>query len=54
MMIFTVLVCASGILYAQEKADALKLYRTGRSLDSAGRTEEAKVSYTAAVNVCLA
>ena len=54
MMIFTVLVCASGILYAQEKADALKLYRTGRSLDSAGRTEEAKASYTAAVNVCLA
>lgn len=53
MLIFTVLVCASGLVYAQEKADALKLYRTGRSLDSAGRTEEAKASYTAAVDVCL-
>ena len=54
MVILTVLVCASGLGYTQEKADALKLYRTGRSLDSAGRTEEAKVSYTAAVDVCLA
>ena len=54
MVILTVLACASGVIYAQEKADALKLYRTGRSLDSAGRAEEAKASYTAAVGVCLA
>ena len=53
IVIFTVLVCVSGLVSAQEKADALKLYRTGRSLDSAGRTEEAKASYTAAVDVCL-
>ncbi|MGI5074462.1 tetratricopeptide repeat protein [Treponema vincentii] len=53
-VILTVLMCASGLIYAQEKADALKLYRTGRSLDSAGRSEEAKESYTAAVGVCLA
>ena len=54
IVIFTVLACASGVIYAQEKADALKLYRIGRSLDSAGRAEEAKASYTAAVDVCLA
>ena len=53
ILIFTVSVCVSGSIYAQEKADALKLYRTGRSLDSAGRTEEAKGAYTAAVDVCL-
>ena len=53
MIIFTILMSASGLVYAQEKADALKLYRTGRSLDSAGRSEEAKDSYTAAVEVCL-
>ena len=44
MVIFAILICVSGATYAQEKADALKLYRTGRSLDSAGRTEEAKTS----------
>ncbi|MGI5088645.1 tetratricopeptide repeat protein [Treponema sp. OMZ 305] len=54
LVILTVLACVSGVIYAQEKADALKLYRTGRSLDSAGRAEEAKASYTAAVSVCLA
>ena len=53
MIIFTIFVCVSGSIYTQEKADALKLYRTGRSLDSAGRAEEAKASYTAAVDVCL-
>ena len=52
-VIFVMLICVSGLVYAQEKADALKLYRTGRSLDSAGRAEEAKASYTAAINVCL-
>ncbi len=53
IVLFTVLVCSSGLVYAQEKADALKLYRTGRSLDSVGRSEEAKASYTAAVDICL-
>jgi len=48
------LLCVFGALYAQERADALKLYRTGRSLDSTGRTEEAKNAYTQAVEVCLA
>lgn len=52
-VVFMMLICVSGLVYAQEKADALKLYRTGRSLDSAGRAEEAKASYTAAINVCL-
>ena len=52
-VVFIMLICVSGLVYAQEKADALKLYRTGRSLDSAGRAEEAKASYTAAINVCL-
>lgn len=47
------LVCTAGALYAQNKADALKLYRTGRSLDSAGRTEEAKESYNGAIEICL-
>ena len=53
MIIFTIFVCVSGSIYTQEKADALKLYRTGRSLDSVGRSEEAKASYTAAVDICL-
>lgn len=53
IIILTVFMCAGGLMYAQEKADALKLYRTGRNLDSAGRAEEAKSSYTAAIDVCL-
>jgi len=51
---FIALLCTAGAASAQEKADALKLYRTGRSLDSAGRTDEAKTSYTEAITVCLA
>lgn len=54
LMSFILGLCSLGLLYAQEKADALKLYRTGRSLDSAGRVEEAKASYTAAVDICRA
>ena len=42
------------VLYAQEKVDALKLYRTGRSLDSAGRGDEARTAYSDAISVCLA
>ena len=54
VFIFAALFCTVGLSYAQDKADALKLYRTGRSLDSAGRAEDAKTSYTAAIEVCLA
>ncbi|MGP1595287.1 MAG: tetratricopeptide repeat protein [Treponema sp.] len=32
--------------------DALKLYKNGRSLDSAGRSEEAKKLYQEAVSIC--
>ncbi|MGP1577591.1 MAG: tetratricopeptide repeat protein [Treponema sp.] len=38
--------------FAQNKQDALKLYRNGRSLDSAGRSEEAKKLYQEAVSIC--
>lgn len=49
-----VFLCILGFSYAQDsKADALKLYRTGRSLDSAGRAEEAKTLYTQAIDICL-
>lgn len=44
--------CIYGTLYADEKGDALTHYRTGRNLDAAGRTEEAKEHYTEAVRIC--
>lgn len=53
-MLCICLLSAVTVLYAQEKADALKLYRTGRSLDSAGRGEEARIAYSDAISVCLA
>lgn len=37
---------------AQEKPDALKLYRNGRDLDATGRTGDAKVAYEQAIEVC--
>lgn len=55
--ILVISICLFSIMtstYAQDKADALKLYRTGRSLDSAGRAEEAKNAYTESVRICLA
>ncbi len=36
----------------QEKPDALKLYREGRDLDSAGKTVEARSKYQRSVDVC--
>ena len=33
----------AGILFAQDKPDALKLYRQGRSLDSIGRREDLRI-----------
>ncbi|MEL3905813.1 MAG: tetratricopeptide repeat protein [Treponema sp.] len=42
----------SAVSYSENKADALKLYRTGRSLDSAGRSEEARAFYTDAITIC--
>ena len=39
-------------LAAQDKPDALKLYRNGRDLDAAGRTEDAKAAYNQAIEVC--
>ena len=39
-------------LSAQEKPDALKLYRNGRDLESAGRVEDAKAAYAQAIDVC--
>ena len=39
-------------LVAQDKPDALKLYRNGRDLEIAGRTEDAKAAYGEAIEVC--
>jgi len=39
-------------LVAQDKPDALKLYRNGRDLDVAGRIDDAKAAYTQAIEVC--
>lgn len=50
--VLAVLFCILTAAHADNKADALKLYRTGRSLDSAGRSEEAKNFYTDAISIC--
>jgi len=42
----------AGILFAQDKPDALKLYRQGRSLDSIGRREDARAAYLSAIEIC--
>jgi tetratricopeptide (TPR) repeat protein len=39
-------------LIAQDKPDALKLYRNGRDLENAGRIEDAKAAYGQAIEVC--
>lgn len=39
-------------LPAQDKPDALRLYRNGRDLEAAGRTDDAKAAYTQAIDVC--
>ncbi len=43
---------ASVSLFAQNKPDALKLYRNGRSLDVIGRREDAKKAYSQAIAIC--
>jgi len=52
IFVFFCLFVAATVIQAQEKPDALKLYRHGRDLDAAGRTEDAKVSYSEAIEVC--
>lgn len=42
----------AGVLFAQDKPDALKLYRQGRSLDSIGRREDARTAYLSAIEIC--
>lgn len=54
---FTVFLCLFAFMFlsnlnAQEKPDALKLYRNGRGLDIIGRYEDANKSYTEAVRIC--
>ncbi len=39
-------------LGAQDKPDALKLYRNGRDLDAVGRVEDARKAYAQAIEVC--
>ncbi len=47
-----VIVLAVGFASAQEKPDALKLYRNGRDLEAAGRTEDAAAAYRQSIEVC--
>jgi tetratricopeptide (TPR) repeat protein len=49
--IFVAFVAVASVV-AQDKPDALKLYRNGRDLDATGRTEDAKAAYTQAIDVC--
>jgi tetratricopeptide (TPR) repeat protein len=46
------LVTAASALFAQDKPDALKLFRNGRDLESAGRIEDAKATYAQSIDVC--
>jgi tetratricopeptide (TPR) repeat protein len=39
-------------LAAQDKPDALKLYRNGRDLEATGRSDDAKAAYNQAIEVC--
>ncbi len=39
-------------LFAQNKPDALNLYRNGRDMEAIGRTEDAKTVYAQAIEVC--
>lgn len=49
-IIITSLLCLS--IFAQNKQDALALYRNGRSFEAANQTEQAKTAFTESVNVC--
>lgn len=48
-LLFFFLLAGAG---AQEKQDALKLYRNGRDLDAVGRAEDARKAYAQAIEVC--
>lgn len=39
--------------FAQEKPDALKMYRNGRDLEAMGRLDDAKGMYAKSIEVCL-
>lgn len=43
---------AAAHLAAQDKPDALKLYRNGRDLEAVGRAEDARAAYAQAIEVC--
>ena len=43
---------ASLSLAAQDKPDALKLYRNGRDLEAVGRAQDAQAAYNQAIEVC--
>lgn len=51
-LLFNFIFISISFLGAQEKADALKLYRNGRSLDSVGRRDDARNAYISAINIC--
>ena len=38
--------------FSQEKVDALKLYRNGRSMESSGKMDEAKALYQQSIDAC--
>lgn len=40
-------------VFAQDKPDALKMYRNGRDLEAAGRLDDAKGMYTRSIEICL-
>ena len=50
--IYIALFFTATALSTQEKQDALKLYRNGRSLEMIGRTDDARKAYTSAIAIC--
>lgn len=50
--LLSVFVLAVNLVSAQDKPDALKLYRNGRDLEAAGRAEDAAAAYRQAIEVC--
>jgi tetratricopeptide (TPR) repeat protein len=53
LSVLVLAVFAAGTAAAQDKPDALKLYRLGRDLEAQGRAEDAAARYASAVQVCL-
>ncbi len=52
IFILNFIFCIAFTVCAQEKPDALKLYRNGRSLDSIGRKDDARKAYSDAIAIC--